>query len=478
MSASLDSAAPDRLTRAVLNRQPFIALIGEDEDAIAAVLDAASVALHGRAVRIVRPAVGPAATLTVDEVIRGLGGDEPTEDEGAAERVLLALTRRRGDEGQVVLVVERAETLQPRVLSFLRLLPAVHTPDSPALQVLFAGRPDFWALLDQEPFRPLRDQIGTSIVVISSAEQPGAGPAGGDPPADQAMLGRRVAVVLLALVVALVGLGWAGYDFFYRAIPYEFEVVPRPTAQDHPVSTTAAAAQASAATGQGDRPATVAAAVPPPAAAPPSAAPAGGVSTNAIPASDDTSIAAPAGQMADAVSDPSTSTQSAPTITAASNPPADDRERLRREFDAFLDQSAAARLTDAQRELLFEQYLAQRHAPVSVAAAVTPAASAHTGTAAGHVVIHYPAGSGWGAAEADRLRAMLGPHAEQVETRAGSRDAREPVIRYFFVEDAAAAKAVAADLSGTGVDWHVRDSTTDRPRPSRGTVEVWLPEPE
>src|SRR6185437_1407955 len=342
-------------------------------------------------------------------------------------------------------------TLQPRVLSFLRLLPAVHTPDSPALQVLFAGRPDFWALLDPEPFRPLRDQIGTSVVVISSAEEPGAEPAGGDPPADQAMLGRRVAVVLLALVVALVGLGWAGYDFFYRAIPYEFEVVPRPTAQDHPVPT-AAATQASAATGHGDRAATVAAAVPPPAAAPASAAPAGGASTNAIPASDDTSIAAPAGQMADAVSDPSTSTQSAPAITAASGTPADDRERLRREFDAFLDQSAAARLTEAQRELLFEQYLAQRHAPPVSVAAVTPAASAHAGTAAGRVVIHYPAGSGWGAAEADRLRVMLGAHAEQVETRAGSRDAHEPVIRYFFVEDAAAAKAVAADLSGTGVD--------------------------
>ncbi|MBN9561791.1 MAG: hypothetical protein J0H14_13840 [Alphaproteobacteria bacterium] len=477
MSVSLDSVAPDRLTRAVLNRQPFIALIGEDEEAIAAVLDAASVALQGRRVRIVRPAAGPATALTVDEVIRALGGDEQTEDEGAAERVLLALTRRRGDEDQVVLVVERAETLQPRVLSFLRLLPAVHTPDSPALQVLFAGGPDFGALLDQEPFRALRDQIGSSVVTISSAEEPGMEPAGGDPPADQAMLGRRVAVVLLALVVALVGLGWAGYDFFYRAIPYEFEVVPRPTAQDHPAPT-AAAAHASAATGHGDQPPTVVAAAPSPAAAPSSSAPASGAPTSAIPASDDTSIAVPVGQMANAASGPATSTQSAPANTAASTPPADDRERLRREFDAFLDQSTAARLTEAQRELLFEQYLAQRHAPVSVAAAVTPAATAHTGTAAGHVVIHYPTGSGWGAAEADRLRTMLGPHADQVETRAGSRDVREPVIRYFFVEDAAAAKAVAADLKATGADWHVQDSTTDRPRPSPGTVEVWLPEPE
>jgi hypothetical protein len=182
--------------------------------------------------------------------------------------------------------------------------------------------------------------------------------------------------------------------------------------------------------------------------------------------------------MADAVSDPAASTEPTSADTAASSLPPDDRDRLRREFDAFLDQSTAARLTDSQRELLFEQYLAQRHAPVSVAAAVTPAAGAHTGTVAGHVVIHYPAGSGSGAAEADRLRAMLGAHAEHVETRAGSGDAREPVIRYFFVEDEAAAKAVAADLKTAGVAWHVQDSTTDRPRPSRGTVEVWLPEPE
>jgi hypothetical protein len=463
MSASLDSASPDRLTRAVLSRQPFTALIGEDEDAIAAVLDAATVALQERAVRVVRPTAGPAMTLTVDEVIRALGGDEQMEDEGAAERVLLALTRRRGDEDQVVLVVEHAATLQPRVLSFLRLLPAIRTPESPMLQVLFAGRPDFWLLLDQEPFRPLRDQIGGSVVVISSVDAPCATPAGGDPPSDQVMLGRRVAAVLLASVVALVGLGWAGYDFFYRALPYEFEVVPRPVAQ-HAPAPTAAAAPTTASTGHD---------VHPSAAAPASAT----ASSGTIPASQDTSISAPAGQMAEAAVDPSTSTQSAPATTATSGPPGDDRERLRREFDAFLDQSAAARLTEAQRELLFEQYMARHHTPVSVAA-VVPAGGLHTGTAAGHVVIHYPAGSGWGAAEADRLRAMLGPDAEQVETRVGNHDAREPVIRYFFVEDAAAANAVAADLRATGVDWHVKDSTAERPRPSRGTVEVWLSEPE
>lgn len=476
MSASLDNASPDRLARAVLHRQPFIALIGEDEGDIAAVLDAASVALQERAIRIVRPAASPSMALTVDEVIRALGGDEQTEDEGAAERVLLALTRRRGDENQVVLVVERAETLQPRVLSFLRLLPAIRTPNSPTLQVLFAGRPDFWALLDEEPFRPLRDQIGSSAVVIPSAEEPGATPAGGDPPSDQAMLGRRVAVVLLASVVALVGLGWAGYDFFYRAIPYEFEVVPRPTAQ-HAAPPTAVAASTPATTGHGDQPATVAAATPLIAAPPASSAPPAAALPDSVPVSEDTSIAAPASQMAEAASEPSTSTQSSPEDTSTSGPSADDRERLRREFDAFLNQSAAARLTEGQRELLFKQYMARRHDPVSLAA-VAPAGGSRAGATAGHVVIHYPAGSGWGAAEADRLRAMLGPEAEQVETRAGNRDPREPVIRYFFVEDAAAANAVAADLRATGVDWHVKDATADRPRPSRGTVEVWLSEPE
>jgi hypothetical protein len=52
------------------------------------------------------------------------------------------------------------------------------------------------------------------------------------------------------------------------------------------------------------------------------------------------------------------------------------------------------------------------------------------------------------------------------------------VIRYFFVEDEAAAKEVAAELHGTGAAWRVEDFTAHRPRPSRGTVEVWLPEPE
>jgi hypothetical protein len=163
----------------------------------------------------------------------------------------------------------------------------------------------------------------------------------------------------------------------------------------------------------------------------------------------------------------------APAQAVATNPAGEDRQRLRREFDAFLDQSnAAAGLTETQRALLFRQYVARRVATAPAAAPRAPPVTIR------RVVIHYPARSGPGEAEAARLQSVLRPNAEQAELRAVSDAAREPVIRYFFVEDEAAAKEVAADLHVTGADWRVEDFSAHRPRPSRGTVEVWLPEPE
>jgi hypothetical protein len=104
-----------------------------------------------------------------------------------------------------------------------------------------------------------------------------------------------------------------------------------------------------------------------------------------------------------------------------------------------------------------------------------PASSGSRHGTVRRVVINYAGRSG--EADATRLQTVLRPNAEAAETRLVPEGSREPVIRYFFVEDEPAANAVAADLRGTGADWHVQDFTTQRSKPSRGTVEVWLPEP-
>ncbi len=463
MSAPPASVSLDLLTRAILDREPFIAVIGDQAHDLAAVLDAASRAMAERAVRFVRVGGGPSTPLAVGEVIRALGGDEPADDgEEVAERVLQALTRRLDGEDQVVLAVERAETLQPQVLSFLQLLPAIRKNGSPLLQVLFAGRPDFWTLLDQEAFRALRNQLATCVTVARTEQRALVPvrmvPVSEAPPRDRAVRRRRLATGL-ACAAAVVGLGFVVYGFFYRGLPYELAAISRPPVQAAP------------------QPIPSASPTPAPAAPPAAAKPA--ASPSDAPPPDSRPAPVPATQTADAAASTAAPAPSepAPAPAVAASPAGGDRERLRHEFDAFLDQSgAAAGLTEAQRGLLFEQYVARRGA---AAPATDPSAAPRAPPATiRRVVIHYPARSGAAEAEAARLRSVLRPDAERTELRAVSAAAREPVIRYFFADDEAAAMQVAADLRGTGGGWRVEDFTAHRPRPSRGTVEVWLPQPE
>lgn len=91
------------------------------------------------------------------------------------------------------------------------------------------------------------------------------------------------------------------------------------------------------------------------------------------------------------------------------------------------------------------------------------------------IVIHVPPGAEVETVSA-RLLASLDPRRGRVEIRRVAAAPRQPSIRYFRLEDGAAARTVAAWLSGTGVDWTVRDFTAFRPLPSRGTIEVWLSE--
>ena len=158
---------------------------------------------------------------------------------------------------------------------------------------------------------------------------------------------------------------------------------------------------------------------------------------------------------------------------------------MRRDFDAFLDRSGGdlALLTDAQRQALFEQYAA-RHPRPAGAAPVPPGsesqASAEVGNPAspGHrVVIHFLAHSRTAESEANWLAASLPPNLGSATTRPVTDVPRIATLRYFWVEDKDAAQALAHNLGGPEVTWTVRDFTSFRPKPSPGTIEVWLPPP-
>lgn len=91
------------------------------------------------------------------------------------------------------------------------------------------------------------------------------------------------------------------------------------------------------------------------------------------------------------------------------------------------------------------------------------------------VVIHMPAGSEASVALSAHLLASLGSHPGTVELRRVAETPTRPSIRYFYAEDEPVARQVAARMTDTGLLWTLRDFSTFLPRPSRGTIEIWLP---
>lgn len=91
------------------------------------------------------------------------------------------------------------------------------------------------------------------------------------------------------------------------------------------------------------------------------------------------------------------------------------------------------------------------------------------------IVIHVPAGSAAAEALSARLLKTLAARPGTVEARRVADTPTRPSIRYFHPEDEPAARQAAAWMADTGLNWALRDFSTFQPRPSRGTIEVWLP---
>lgn len=177
------------------------------------------------------------------------------------------------------------------------------------------------------------------------------------------------------------------------------------------------------------------------------------------------------------------------------------RRQLRQSFDAFLRQGRAevAGLTAAQRDQLFEQYLANYliqeqtranapptflpeppvlAAPLSVSPVTPPRSDAAT-PAAHRVVIHYKSTSDGARIAAARMSSVLDATVARTELRPVDSVPRRPAIRYYSADDREAARRLANTLTAERdqpeFDWVVQDFSSFRPLPPPGTLEVWLP---
>jgi hypothetical protein len=320
------TTAGDRAAEALRCQHRFIALTGESHAEKGAIIAAVLKNPDFRAICVANPLTAP---LTLSRIAFQIGGADMLADAEDAALSLGTALAHGGCGSPVVLVIQDAETLDDEALLWLQRLPAIPDTEHALQSILFVGSPAFHAVVQDDRFASLRDTLVE--VTVDAAPAPGA------------LSQTELVSIPLALPqpaifrgnapgVALARIRRAGFPRLYWVIGYS-----------------AIGAAAVAATfvmltdilhrNPGEPGAAAVAAPVEPQPVPQRAE---SPSATAIPP------AAPAAPFAgDIAVDPA---------------PIQAVERLRRDFDAFLDRAGqdTARLSATQRQALFREYLEWR----------------------------------------------------------------------------------------------------------------------
>jgi len=419
-------------------------------------LEAAAFAMADGGVASARVGNPLNSPLTLQRILVQIDLDGGEDDADVDDEAHLAclLEERRGARDRIVLVVERAETLDPAALPPLQRIASAPG----AVQILFVGAPAFWALLNDAELVPLRRALtgqgtepaavtvpapATPVIISPVAPLRPSGNAIPDHPVNlvaaprsavSARTGWRWWIIGTVGVVATIASGAAAVlapgGLFYYAVPQR-DMPRRPGGggaadlEQPPVPLWLTP-------------------LTPPVTTPAPASPSRQVTTPAMPPTVQAGSLAPPAPPA--------------LPPAARSEPAQLPNAPGHDADA---------LNDAQRDAQSKQSLSWRPGDAAL-----PAAPSFP---EGRVVIHYRGGSGAGEAEAARLAAAAAPLAAKVQTRVVTDTPSAPMIRFFHPQDAERARQLADALSELGPRWDVRDFGDFRPKPSRGTIEVWTP---
>ena len=154
--------AMSALAREVQKYRPFLAVSGDGEVGKTTVLNAALASLPRRphkpwrVTRMDHPRFAHLGARQIVGQIIGEQGRDPTD--GDLERLSRALLEGRDGADQHLLVIDDVRSVDPSALQFLHLLSSVKPRDLPVVQVILAGRHEFWRTLANEVWCPTRSQ--------------------------------------------------------------------------------------------------------------------------------------------------------------------------------------------------------------------------------------------------------------------------------------------------------------------------------
>ena len=436
--------------------RPFAALLHDDDQQRDIALSRLLSELARPDVRVVRMGNSVRSRLMLEHVLIQVSGTEGRiSQEEAARRIARTIAERQGRETRVVLLITQPETLHSKTLRLLQAMqPFFAENGAPTLQVVFVGRQAFRALLDGRGMTPLREALGfqpQAEAVRSAAPDSVPEPEGDLAPLPAAQDLGQPAMPADPVVEATgtpqrqAGHSGPAPTLPFRPVTMERAAVSIPAARRRRslvLGLAVFAVMASAAylglhaAFYREVLARAVPSVPHPAGSPLIATP---------PALPVPGPAIPSPGPAMPVPDPASSDRAAPSDPGRSRsvPPA-----VRRGSETPEPSSPPPREN------------ASPPAP---------------GAPAPRVVIHVPSGSEGAEAVSAHLRAGLGARLGAVAARRVPGTPDRPSIRFFHPGDEPVAQQVAAWMADAGLIWTLQDFSTFSPRPSRGTIEVWLP---
>jgi type II secretory pathway predicted ATPase ExeA len=159
----------------VLKRRPFVAVGGDGEVGKTTVLNAALASLtderRRQPVRVTRLDHSRLTTLSARQIVAQLLGKRTGElIDHDLQRLLHTLTDCGKDGNQHVLVIDDAPSVNPGALEFLRLVAGLQALDRTSLQVVLAGRNEFWDTLTGDSGWATNDQVANRAAVEPLAD--------------------------------------------------------------------------------------------------------------------------------------------------------------------------------------------------------------------------------------------------------------------------------------------------------------------
>lgn len=443
-------AASEARLPTLLDGRPFTALLQDDDERRDAALSRLLFDLARPDVRVVRMGNSMRSRLMLEHIlIQVTGPDGRTSQDDSARLIARTIAERKGREAFVVLLITQAETLHSKTLRLLQAMrPYLAEHGAPTLRVVFVGRRTFETLLEGRGMAPLREALGLPPPLEVAGPAPGretspprllpgaesvSEPALTMPPLDPGLLERQADDPGPAFVppqpraahAATIPAARRGRTLALGAAVFAAMALAAYIGLNTAFYRRVEAPRALSLPGSAVSPS-------PPAPSP--ALPVPG------PAAPDPPASAP-------VPDP------APPVMALPSEPGRSREP-----------PPVARSTSGPAEPPSQP--PEDVPPPPAAASPSP-----------RIVIHVPTGSEGAEAMSAYLRASLGSRLGTVEARRVVGTPARPSIRYYHPGDEPVARQLAARMAGAGLTWTLQDFSTFQPRPSRGTIEIWLPRP-